>query len=45
MGGIDEDKIETAKELGFSGVALLGAIWQSEQPVEKFKRIYELWQK
>lgn len=45
LGGIDEDKIDSVKELGFSGIALLGAIWQSEYPVEKFKRIKEKWQK
>jgi hypothetical protein len=39
LGGIDEDKIEICRTLGFSGVAILGAIWNSENPVEKFKRI------
>lgn len=45
LGGIDEDKIEKVKELGFSGIALLGAIWKSENPLEKFKRIKEQWLK
>jgi len=45
LGGIDENKIEKVKELGFSGIALLGAIWQSEYPLEKFKRIKEKWLK
>lgn len=45
LGGIDEDKIEKVKELGFSGIALLGAIWQSENPFEKFKRIKGKWLK
>jgi thiamine-phosphate pyrophosphorylase len=45
LGGIDEDKIDIVKDLGFSGIALLGAIWQSENPVEKFKRIKEQWLK
>lgn len=45
LGGIDEDKIEKVKELGFSGIALLGAIWQSENPIEKFERIKEKWLK
>lgn len=45
LGGIDEDKIETVKNLGFSGIALLGAIWQSEHPIEKYKRIKERWLK
>ncbi len=45
LGGIDEDKIETCRKLGFAGVAVLGAIWQSKNPLEKFKRIKEKWQK
>jgi hypothetical protein len=39
LGGIDEDKIEICRARGFSGVAVLGAIWNSTNPVEKFKRI------
>ena len=45
LGGIDEDKIDSIKELGFSGIALLGAVWQSENPLEKFKRIKLKWLK
>jgi phosphoribosylformimino-5-aminoimidazole carboxamide ribonucleotide (ProFAR) isomerase len=45
LGGIDEDKLDTVKELGFAGIAMLGAIWQSENPVEKFKQIRERWLK
>jgi len=43
LGGIDIDKIDNVKELGFSGIALMGAIWQSENPIEKFKLIKEKW--
>ncbi len=43
LGGIDEDKIDIVKEIGFSGIALMGAIWQSKNPIEKFKRIKEKW--
>ena len=39
LGGIDEDKIETCRQLGFVGVAVLGAIWQSKNQLEKFKRL------
>lgn len=42
LGGIDEDKIKICRELGFAGVAVLGAIWKSENPVEKFKKIQRL---
>lgn len=45
LGGIDEDKVETAKELGFSGIALLGAIWQDKDSVDKYIRIKERWLK
>lgn len=36
LGGIDTDKIELARKVGFKGVASLGAIWSSKDPVEKF---------
>lgn len=45
LGGIDENEIETVKKLGFSGIALLGAVWQNEHPVDKFKQISERWLK
>ena len=31
LSGIDESRIEECKELGFDGVALLGAIWNNPQ--------------
>ena len=43
LGGIDEDKIETVRNMGFSGIALLGAVWQNEHPADKFKKIKERW--
>jgi thiamine-phosphate pyrophosphorylase len=45
IGGIDEDKIEKVKEAGFSGIALLGAMWKNEDPVKKYKKIKERWLK
>ena len=42
LGGIDEDKIEIANELGFDGVAVLGALWINKNPVEKFKRLLKI---
>jgi thiamine monophosphate synthase len=39
LGGIDEDKIALVRKIGFIGVAVLGAIWNSKNPVEKFIRI------
>ena len=31
MGGIDETKFKDLHDLGFDGVALLGAIWNTDQ--------------
>ena len=45
LGGIDEDKIEICRELGFEGVAVLGAIWNNKNPLKKFLRIKEKCQK
>lgn len=42
LGGIDEGKIEKAAQLGFDGVALLGAIWSAADPVDKFQVIQKL---
>lgn len=45
LGGIDEDKILPCLELGFAGIAVCGAIWQSNNPLEKFKRLKALCQR
>ncbi len=42
LGGIDSDKIEIVNELGFDGVAVLGAVWLSNDPIEKFKQLQEI---
>ena len=39
MGGVQEQRIPMAKELGFNGVALLGSIWKSKDPVGLFSNI------
>ncbi|MDZ4839254.1 MAG: thiamine phosphate synthase [Bacteroidota bacterium] len=39
LGGIELDKIEPSSEAGFKGVALLGAIWLTEDPIKAFKEI------
>ena len=43
LGGVDEDKIEVLKHLGFDGFALLGAIWNEENQlgeiIKKFRSI------
>jgi thiamine-phosphate pyrophosphorylase len=39
LGGIDEQNISIAQEMGFAGAALLGSIWSDKDPKEKFLRI------
>jgi thiamine-phosphate pyrophosphorylase len=39
LGGVTEDKIIPAMEMGFAGVAVLGSVWKSKDPVERFKLI------
>lgn len=45
LGGITEETITQAKELGFTNFAILGGIWMSENPLKSFEKIYELCQK
>jgi thiamine-phosphate pyrophosphorylase len=43
LGGVERSKIEDAKRLGFSGVALLGEVWHSEEkPANVFKDALDL---
>lgn len=42
LGGMDEDKIGIARKIGFDGIALLGAVWHSHDPIEKFLKIKTL---
>ncbi|MFV8391631.1 thiamine phosphate synthase [Flavobacterium sp. LB2P6] len=37
LGGITSDRIKTALAYGFDDVALLGTIWNSNNPIENFK--------
>ncbi|MEO9953733.1 thiamine phosphate synthase [Nonlabens sp.] len=41
MGGIDTETIEETLRLGFKGIGVLGGIWNTEYPVESYKRIKE----
>jgi thiamine-phosphate pyrophosphorylase len=36
LGGISAENVNEAMKLGFDGIALLGAIWKSEQPTQAF---------
>jgi Thiamine monophosphate synthase len=39
LGGIAEQNIHLAKEAGFNGIAVLGTIWQSSNPLSAFLKI------
>lgn len=39
IGGIDENNVSMPLQKGFDGVAVLGAVWQSSDPVKSFKQI------
>ena len=40
LGGIEADKIPRAQELGYAGVAVLGAVWLAENKDQAFTEIY-----
>jgi thiamine-phosphate pyrophosphorylase len=39
LGGIDVSRIAACRELGFDGVAVLGAMWQADDPVLAFEQL------
>jgi thiamine-phosphate pyrophosphorylase len=39
LGGVQLDKVERIKDLGFKGMILSGIIWQSENKLETFRQI------
>jgi len=41
LGGVIAEKIELLYQNGFDGAAMLGAVWQSEDPVKVFKQATE----
>jgi len=42
LGGIDESKISFCKDIGFFGIALLGSVWESDDPTAKYKTIRDI---
>jgi thiamine-phosphate pyrophosphorylase len=40
LGGINGENISLVKKSGFDGAALLGAIWESEDPLVAYDKIY-----
>jgi thiamine-phosphate pyrophosphorylase len=41
LGGVTTERLSRCRELGFDGVAVLGAIWQSVDPVAAFSEIQD----
>jgi len=41
LGGIDVDKVAQVKQMGFAGMALHGALWESDKPVQIFIKAKE----
>lgn len=40
MGGINEDTIQKTFDLGFKGIGVLGGIWNTDDSLASFKKIY-----
>ena len=41
LGGINKDTVQQTLDLGYKGVGVLGAIWQSKNPIKSFKEIQQ----
>lgn len=39
LGGIDATRIAVCRDLGFDGVAVLGAVWQANEPLQTFTEL------
>lgn len=44
LGGITIDNIQQCKAMGFKGVAMIGTIWENQNPVEHWKKILQITQ-
>ncbi len=42
LGGVDEKSLIQAKQMGFDGVAILGAVWLSDTPKDVLERLINL---
>jgi len=45
MGGINVNTIKETIQLGFTGIGVLGGVWNAENPIESFKNIQEKYEK
>ncbi|WP_114783043.1 thiamine phosphate synthase [Botryobacter ruber] len=42
LGGVAMENLAKVRELGFAGAAVLGAVWQADEPVKVFSKLSEL---
>lgn len=43
FGGVDIDNVKRCRKMGFDGVAVVGAVWDSGNEVAAFKQLYRKW--
>lgn len=43
LGGITPENAGLARKMGFDGIAVVGAVWESPKPVEAFKALRAAW--
>ncbi|HXD94336.1 MAG TPA: thiamine phosphate synthase, partial [Bacteroidia bacterium] len=39
LGGVNTKNIELIKQVGFSGAAFIGAVWQNKNPAKSYKEL------
>ncbi len=44
LGGVRPENIQKIKAMGYKGMAVLGAVWLAEDPVQSFEEIYKTYQ-
>lgn len=44
LGGLTPENIGQAKEMGFNGFAVVGSVWDANDPVEGFKQLLSRWE-
>lgn len=40
LGGITDNRVQVCAEMGFAGVAVLGMVWESPDPLDHFHKMY-----
>lgn len=41
LGGVTAEKLEEVRDYGFAGFGLLGVVWQSNDPIQEFKKVLD----